>query len=859
MGAVYRATDTKLSREVAIKVLPEAFSGDADRLARFTREAQVLAGLNHPNIAAVYAIEDGAIVMELVEGPTLAEQMASGAVPLHDALLIARQIAEALEVAHEKNVIHRDLKPANIKVTADGTVKVLDFGLAKLVDPRQPAENPELAPTVVKGNSPTMAGMIMGTAEYMSPEQAAGKPVDRRSDIWSFGVVLYEMLTGRGLFRGETITHTLADVLRAPVDFSNLPSETPPAVRALIARCVERDVRERLRDIGEARILIQRQLSSPALPAHTGKRHPALAWILCATLGAAALTLGIAWLRSSRSGPVPVYRYTLDSSSAGLSPDGRWFMTTSRLGIRLRPVDQVEWRTLPGTEGAGAAFWSSDGSAIAFFAANRLKIVTTDGSKLRDLAAAPGEAGGTWKGSFADGTLFFSSEGKLWRLELGKNSVGEVPLAVPPGHYVARPTLTPTGDSLLLEIGTAGTTSLFVSSLEGGAPVKRFDAARHASFARHPHSGEWHIFFVVDDPHADGVTLMTAPVHPETAVVRTAPVKLLTQLFEFPQSSTRSGFIRFQAASSGLMIWGRAIAALPIWTIRWHERDGRPVSTVAPPGNHFDVALSPDETKVAVTTGYPRTDIWVYSPATGESTRVSTEVGSKFTPLWAKDGRYLFYHVRNGQSSKIVRREASGAENSIVLLDREGYTQLQDVTPDGQHLIVSTGKGLFQLPTDAISSQGNLQPLVAVPVATPPPNSARVIRGGRWLMADSGSETLAWKYPPHNQAPLRINTQLPRTPFYDADGHTVLGRENGPDGKVYLTSRVIEEAGDGGIRLGPPRVLFAANMPTRASARVGAASRDGKRILLISTDETEPLRMQVISDWTALLQSSVAK
>ena len=267
MGVVYRATDTNLKRQVAIKVLPASVAGDADRLSRFQREAEVLAALNHPNVAAIYGLEksDGtiALVMELVEGPTLADRIAQGAVPVDEALHIARQIAEALEAAHEQGIVHRDLKPANIKVRPDGTVKVLDFGLAAVAQGAGAiAADVTNSPTLTL--AATRAGVILGTAGYMSPEQAAAKPVDKRADIWSFGVVLWEMLTGTRLFDGESVSHTLADVLRSEIDFDRLPGETPQSVRVLLRRCLDRDVKARLRDIGEARVALQRYLADPA-------------------------------------------------------------------------------------------------------------------------------------------------------------------------------------------------------------------------------------------------------------------------------------------------------------------------------------------------------------------------------------------------------------------------------------------------------------------------------------------------------------------------------------------------------------------------------------------------------------------
>ena len=284
MGEVYRATDTKLKRQVAIKVLPASLAADRDRLARFQREAEVLAALNHPNIAAIYGLEESngitALVMELVEGEDLSQRIARGAIPLDEALPIAKQIAEALEAAHEQGIIHRDLKPANIKVRADGTVKVLDFGLAKAMGPsegdgfsRRQAEA-EASALQITTPAMTQAGIILGTAAYMSPEQASGKPVDKRADVWSFGVVLLEMLTGQRLFDGETVSHTLADVLRGPIDFGRLPADTPTAIRDLLRRCLTRDVKKRMRDIGDARIAIDEVLTAPASVAPIGPPIP---------------------------------------------------------------------------------------------------------------------------------------------------------------------------------------------------------------------------------------------------------------------------------------------------------------------------------------------------------------------------------------------------------------------------------------------------------------------------------------------------------------------------------------------------------------------------------------------------------
>jgi len=393
MGEVYRATDTKLGREVALKVVPEAFARDADRMARFQREAQVLASLNHPNIAAIYGLEDSrgvrALVMELVEGPTLAERLKSGAVPLDDALPIAKQIAEALEYAHEKGIIHRDLKPANVKITPEGTVKVLDFGLAKALDV-------EASVSSSISNSPTLtaaatqAGMILGTAAYMSPEQARGKAVDRRADIWAFGGVLFEMLTGRRAFEGESITDTLAAVIKSEPNWDMLPAEMPARIRELVRRCLTKDPKQRLQAIGDARIAIEETLSgadsvSPVddrreIAAHIGARQP---WRRAATWAAGSFLLYLAlyggwWLRGRRATSQPRWSGDLLGGSSialcpRISPDGRTLafqaMVENQTQVAVMNPDSGNWTVLTHTKSSGVVqeiAWSPDGSKLYF-------------------------------------------------------------------------------------------------------------------------------------------------------------------------------------------------------------------------------------------------------------------------------------------------------------------------------------------------------------------------------------------------------------------------------------------------------------------------------------------------------------
>jgi len=407
MGEVYRATDTKLNRDVALKVLPEEFAKDTTRMARFRREAQLLASLNHPNIAAIYGLEEEngvqAIALELVEGPTLSDRIKQGAIPLDEALNIAKQIVEALESAHEQGVIHRDLKPANVKVREDGQVKVLDFGLAKALEGELTQEEIGNSPTL--SVAATRAGVILGTAAYMSPEQARGQKADKRSDVWSFGVVLFEMLTGKRLFTGDTVSDVLAAVLRAEADWDSLPEDTPPPIRKLLRRCLTRERKQRLQAIGEARIGIDEFLENPVdasvlmSAASVAPPQPAwrtfFPWVAAGAL-AVALVVSLWALWRAEVAPGVLTRFSLEFPSLdsiqvgpccggplGISPDGKQLAFTAFSGgknqIYLRAMDQTVAVPLAGTENSTSPFFSPDGQWIGFFSDGKLKKISVEG------------------------------------------------------------------------------------------------------------------------------------------------------------------------------------------------------------------------------------------------------------------------------------------------------------------------------------------------------------------------------------------------------------------------------------------------------------------------------------------------
>jgi serine/threonine protein kinase len=443
MGEVYRARDTHLNREVALKVLPQTVGTNPDLLARFRREAQLLACLNHPQIAQIYGFEEAdgvpAIVMELVEGPTLADRIARGRIQIDEALPIARQIAEALEAAHEQRIIHRDLKPSNIKVRHDGKVKVLDFGLAKIIERSSTGADSDAHASTVADATLSGQGLILGTAAYMSPEQAAGKVADKRSDLWSFGVVLFEMLTGKPVFNGDTLPEVLASVLKAPPDWALLPTEVPTTITTLLRRCLEKDAARRVDSAAHARLVIEDALEPSPVPIHrdSRRRRWSLAWLI----PLAALTIiAAAAVNYLRPTPGLVTRLDLSTPSSAdpvsfaLSPDGRQFVFVAGEGFEsrlwLRPLDRTDAQPLAGTEGASYPFWAPNGRSIGFFADGKLKRFDIGGGMPQNVADAPTGRGGTWN---QDNVIVFAPSifSAIFRIDAGG---GEAKAITTPGQ-----------------------------------------------------------------------------------------------------------------------------------------------------------------------------------------------------------------------------------------------------------------------------------------------------------------------------------------------------------------------------------------------------------------------------------------
>ena len=671
MGEVYRARDTELGREVAIKVLPEAFTEDQERLARFEREARLLASLNHPNIATLYGLERSEgipfLVMELVEGETLEAKVAKGSIPIEEALPLFRQIAEALEAAHEKGVIHRDLKPANIKVTQDGKVKILDFGLAKAFDEPALASNFSESPTATRG---TAAGVILGTAPYKSPEQARGKSVDRRTDIWAFGCCFYEALTARRLFDGDTIADVLGAIVKTEPRWESLPDGTPSKIRELLRRCLQKDARRRLRDMGEAWVAIEEASSEPSLPAVSVSRKARAPLVIAWTLaGLSVLTAVALWFRAPPPEPTPpIRRFTIErrasfSTNLALSPDGTRLAYTDESNdgrrIFLRELDQLISRPIPGTEQSGnRMFFSPDGEWIGFGEDQWLKKVSVNGGSPITLSDADGIYGGSWG---QEGYIVFGSyEGGLWRVP----EEGGVPEEL-------RPIDTEKGevDIHLAEILPGGQAIIY--TLHRGGGLFRIEVLSLKTRSWHvlidggfsaQYSPTGHIVY------GQSNLLYAAPFDLERLELTGPSVRVLENLDTRPAD----GNARFALGRDGTLVFvpeatrqGRRLV--------WVAGDGSEEPLEIEPRAFRHPRLSADGTELAVAVrDGERHDIWIYDLANHTHRRFTYE-GDNLSPVWTSDGSRIAYSSDRGGALELFWQPAdgSGAPERLLTSDND--------------------------------------------------------------------------------------------------------------------------------------------------------------------------------------------
>jgi serine/threonine-protein kinase len=699
MGEVYRATDTRLNRDVAIKVLPEAFAVDATRMVRLEREAKVLASLNHPNIATIYGLEKSnntlALVMELVEGPTLAERIKQGALPVDEALPIAKQIAEGLEYAHERGIIHRDLKPSNVKVTPDGQVKVLDFGLAKALLGESSEKELENSPTV--SAVATRAGVLLGTAAYMSPEQARGKRVDRRADIWAFGCVLYEMLTGRDAFGGETTSDILACVIRAEPDWSLLPGSIPLRIRELLRRCLQKDPKQRLRDIGDARIAIEEVLSAAPQEAGTLQGgaaslpvwRRAMPWISGILL---ALVVGIGvWELRPRPEAAHIVHFSFSPPEGdslvfpfgrtplAISRDGTEIVFLARHGgtpqLYLRRMDRLESEPLAGTDNADNPFFSPDGKWVGFFADSKLKKVSVVGGTPVTLCDAP--TGVTVTGAWApDDTIIFALN--TWSGLMRVPAAGGTPqpftrLDTSRGEKThRRPEILPGGKAVVYAIGSPDgrqwDSTIAVATLKTGE-VKTLPI--RSGYARYIPGG--YLAF----ERQEG--LFVVPFDLQRLEVTGSPFPILQE----------QGFAFSETGSLAYVPRGATLGNLA-----WVDRKGV-VEPLGTPTRDYGgrVQLSPDGKHVVLVIETEGSyDVWTYELAHGALTRFTLGDGDSVAPAWSPDGRRIAFSRYEGGNISIVAEAVDGSGIEETLLPAQTRTIISFIqpaswSPDGRFLV----------------------------------------------------------------------------------------------------------------------------------------------------------------------------
>ena len=855
MGEVYRATDSRLKRQVAIKILPGGLASDPDRLARFQREAEVLASLNHPHIAAVYGFEDAqgskALVMELIEGPTLADRIAEAPIPIDEALSIARQIAEALEAAHEQGIIHRDLKPANIKVREDGTVKVLDFGLAKLSDAagtgRAELGDPSQSPTITAAAA-TGLGVILGTAAYMSPEQARGRPVDKRTDVWAFGAVLYEMLTRRRAFEGEDVTETMAAVVKSTPDWAALPADVPPHIVTLIQRCLEKDRTARVGDIAVARFLLSPLASVGASPLAPPRRTGRLATTMVLLLAAAGVAAGLLALRDRDAAPdLPAFRFEIataptDDPSTALSPDGAQIAFVANEDrvpmLWIRALDSVENRALPGTEGASYPFWSPDGRTIGFFAGGKLKRVEIAGGMPLEIAEAPNGRGGAWN---ADGVILFvrGVNAPVMRVPARGGpveSVTEVNTDSGPAHRL--PQFLPDGSRFLFTstLGTAETNGVYVGSLDKRPPVRLLPGDSGGRFAAPDR------LLAIRQGALQAYTF-----DPDSAVVAGEPVVIAQGL------GAVASITVFATSDTGVLAYRPGTAQRR--QLVWMNRQGAVLGTIGDPRTDYIASpeLSADEQSVVVfeqSTG--ENDIWVIELARNLRQRVTDGPPADAHPLWDPDGRHIVFNSQRFGRSGPTRQAISGGTAVPLFTDAETGLVLS-WTRDRRYVLLrrdtqATGADLVAVAPGPEPRQ------VLVAQSRYDETEGQFSPDGRWIAYvsnESGRAEVILQAFPDGQPRTRVSTNGGTQVRWSGDGREIFYVD--PDGTMMAAS-VAASGTSPDVKLPVP--LFKTHLASGPNV-LGykpqyAVSRDG-RFLLNTAIESASSPIVVSVNWMRAL------
>jgi Tol biopolymer transport system component len=855
MGEVYKAHDTKLGRNVAIKVLPEAFAHDAERLARFQREAKMLAALNHPNIATIYGLEHSNsthfLIMELVSGETLAERIKrEGAVPVEEALKIAVQIAEALEAAHEKGIIHRDLKPANVKLTPEGKVKVLDFGLARAFADGTADDDPSNSPTL--SMAATMHGVILGTAAYMSPEQARGKEADKRTDIWAFGCVLYELLTGKQAFEGETVTEILASVLRGDPEWQTLPSTTPVSIRSLLRRCLQKDKTLRMQSAGDIRIEIQEALATPltasmvaAIPRPTLRRWVLISGLTCLIV-AAIVGLAVWNLKPPALPPAPVSRWVFslpagdrlarfDLPLMALSPDGRHMVYAASRGntqqLYLHAMDSFEAKPIAGTDGAVAPFFSPDGQWIGFFADAKLKKVSINGGAAVSLASTPVNVQATSASWGIDDSIVYQN---LVAGGLSQISAGGTP------KRLSTLTKAETGNRWPVFL-PARSALLFASSLAGGWIAPEVDLYRLDTGERHflisgtrpNYSPTGHLLYV------QASTLMAVPFDIKQMKITGAPIPMVEGLLQ----SVSNGMAQYSVSENGSLAYITGGMQASQSRLVWVSRNGAEQPLPAPPHAYQTPRLSPDGKRVAVVLNDLGGDVWIYDIGRDALTRLTFESGGATVVAWTRDGKRVAFNT--GSPAGMFWQAADGSGKAERLTTSENQQNPSSWSPDGQALVYMDNDPTTSWDVWVLRfSDRKAQPFLRTSAYE---GGAQFSPDGRWLtyVSDESGRLEVYVQPyPGPGGKWQISTEGGTQPVWNPNGRELFYRSSDKMMAVDITTQP-------NFTVGKPKMLFeGAYLSLLGTSPSYDVSPDGQRFLMLKGESTQSItQINIVQNW----------
>ena len=890
MGEVYRGRDSRLGRDVALKILPAAFSSDPERLGRFQREAQVLAALNHPHIAQIYGLEDGpaalgstpsggggaqnerALVMELVEGPTLADMIVAGPQDTPEALRIARQIALALEVAHDRGITHRDLKPSNVKVASDGSAKVLDFGLAKLSSSSDSLQRSALdlsaSPTLTSPALATGVGVILGTAAYMSPEQARGKAVDKRADIWAFGCVLYEMLTGRRAFEGEDVSDTLAGVLRGEPDWSLIPSEVSPTVRLCLRRCVMKDPSQRIHDIADVRLALEGAFDVPVGPTSTGIAAAPYSWkrmlviasgvasvaILAAVLGGLIAARRVSAPQVARltivpSSGVPIVPSQSDPDIA-VSPDGSHIAYISveqgTLALYIRALDRVDVVRVQSVGTPRSVFFSPDGESIGFFDGSILKRVATNGGPAVAIASVNGVTRGASWGE--DGSIIYATNSPTGLMRVSAEGGAPVEITKPhEGEDDVLPEFLPGGRGVLYTRMPAGVrlsnAQIAVLDLKSGRQKTLIPGGSHARYA-----STGHLVYGVAG------TLRAVSFDLDTLTVRGNPVPVVERVV-----TKANGPANFDVSRNGTLVYQAGDVGVGAErSLVWVDRQGREELISVEKRSYVYPRISPDGKRVALDIRDQENDIWVWDVARQTLARLTFDPGLNRGPVWTPDGqRLIFSAERDGPESLFWQAaDGSGAPERLTTASSSEPQVPYSVTPDGSQLLFSQpGQPPFDLFILRLGSDRKTASLLNAAYSE---NNGEVSPDGRWLVYqsdESGSSEIYVRRFPSLDSRSQVSSGGGTRPVWARNGRELFYLKGA--GMVAVPVELSATSFSAGV----PKTLFEGEYYAVQAGRSYDVSSDGKRFLMIKNASTLNPRyapqVTVVLNWTEELKRLV--